>query len=42
MAVRTFAPVRIAVPVVLSVFTPSATDDGEGTARIPVNSLDGP
>jgi len=42
IAERTLAAVRTAVPTVLSVATPSATDDGEGTARVPVNSLDGP
>jgi hypothetical protein len=42
IAARTLAAVRIAVPTVLSVATPSATDDGEGTAKVPVNSLDGP
>ena len=42
IAERTLAAVRIAVPTVLSVATPNATLDGEGTARVPVNSLLGP
>ena len=42
MAALTLAVVKIAVPLVLSVATPSATDDAEGTLSVPVNSELGP